>query len=417
MDRAGLADRLGVRYLPQLLRDTVVCESDPARFQTAFAAGVAGGGGVFLADPKWTTPERAVFDRLRAASAEAMRNAGECGERGWLHIPTGGTGGQLKLARHDEVTVTAAVRGFQRHFSERTVDAVGVLPLHHVSGLMAWLRCALTGGAYTAADWPSLQAGTWPQTSDTPGYLSLVPTQLQRLLANASAIRWLKSFRAVFVGGGPSWPALLDAAAEAEVPVALSYGMTETAAMVAAQRPGDFLAGDRSSGRALPHVSIETNSEGVVVLAGDSVFRGYAGTQAGFAGRFETSDTGRIDEQGRLWLEGRRDQAIITGGEKVDPFAVEAVLRATGEFADVAVLGQNDASWGQVVVACYEETGVLPHWTRVQAEVERSLAHYRRPKRFIPIQPWPRNAQGKVNRALLRQMLEQGTAPPSKTEY
>lgn len=405
MDRAGLADCLGVRYSVQQPRDTVVCEADPARFQAAFTAGVAAGSGVFLADPKWTVAEQAAFDHLRVAAVETMQEARENDERGWLHIPTGGTGGQLKLARHDELTLAAAVRGFQQHFAEEAVHAFGILPLHHVSGLMAWLRCALTGGVYTAGDWASLQAGAVPNEHGMPGYLSLVPTQLQKLLANPSAIHWLKTFRAVFVGGGPSWPTLLEEAAAAGVPVVLSYGMTETAAMVAAQRPGEFLAGDRSCGQALPHVRIETDAESVVRLSGESVFRGYAGMPMTSMRHFETSDVGRIDDQGRLWIEGRQDQVIITGGEKVDPFAVESVLRATGQFADVAVLGQSDPTWGHIVVACYEDTGTAPDWHRVKAEVERALAPYRRPKRYVPIKPWPRNAQGKVNRTILRQAL------------
>ena len=66
--------------------------------------------------------------------------------------------------------------------------------------------------------------------------LSLVPTQLQRLLALPAAVAWLRGFRVIFVGGGPVWPELSDAAARAELPVSLSYGLTETAAMVTALR-------------------------------------------------------------------------------------------------------------------------------------------------------------------------------------
>ncbi|MBE7536913.1 MAG: AMP-binding protein [Opitutaceae bacterium] len=408
MERAELADCLGVRFAGLSRSRTIVREADPRQFQRKFAEGVAAGGLVFLADPRWTVPETARFEQLCDVAVQTARAAENPTRLGWLHIPTGGTGGSLKLARHDEGTLVAAVRGFQRHFGEKVVDAFGVLPLHHVSGLMAWLRCALTGGVYTAGDWSSLQAGELPKERGTRGCLSLVPTQLQRLLESESAVHWLKTFRAVFLGGGPSWNALLDKAAAAGIPVALSYGMTETAAMVAAQLPGEFLSGDRSCGRALPHVRIEINAESVVVLLGDSVFRGYAGLPASIHGRFETGDFGSIDDEGRLRIVGRRDQVIITGGEKVDPFAVEAVLRTSGQFSDVVVLGQSDSTWGQVVVVCYEDTGTAPDWTRVQADIERALAPYGRPKRYLPIKPWPRNEQGKVNRAILRQALGPG---------
>lgn len=407
MDRAELADCLGVRHVEGAFRHSVVCESDPKRFQSAFASGVAAGGKVFLADPRWTAAEMAEFDRLRAGAEEENPEGDAMGDLGWLYIPTGGTGGRLKLARHDERTINAAVRGFTRHFLEETVYALGILPLHHVSGLMAWLRCALTRGAYTAGDWNLLQEGELPRQLDQRGYLSLVPTQLQKLLAREPAVRWLKSFRAVFVGGGPSWPDLLDRAARVDVPLVLSYGMTETAAMVAAQQPGDFLAGDRSCGRNLPHARISTDAEGVVRVAGESVFRGYAGGPMSHTRLYETFDVGKVDPLGHLWIEGRRDQIIITGGEKVDPLEVEAVLRGTGEFSDVVVLGVDDPVWGQRLVACYEDAERSPDMKKVRSEIERTLAPYRRPKSYVPIMPWPRSSLGKVNRMVLRRVLEE----------
>jgi O-succinylbenzoic acid--CoA ligase len=89
---------------------------------------------------------------------------------------------------------------------------------------------------------------------------------------------------------------------------------------------------------------------------------------------------------------------IITGGKKVQPAEVEAALRASGEFADVAVVGVPDAGWGEVVVACYPAGGRVPDRTRAVA----TLARHLRPKRFVAIADWPRNAQGKLNRVALR---------------
>jgi len=91
---------------------------------------------------------------------------------------------------------------------------------------------------------------------------------------------------------------------------------------------------------------------------------------------------------------------VITGGKKVQPAEVEAALRATGEFADVAVVGVPDAEWGQVVVACYATAGRPPDLARMPAALA-GLAAFKRPKRFVPIADWPRNAQGKLNRVAL----------------
>ncbi|MCX6951003.1 MAG: AMP-binding protein, partial [Verrucomicrobia bacterium] len=206
----------------------------------------------------------------------------------------------------------------------------------------------------------------------------------------------LRGFHVIFVGGGPVWPELADAAARADLRVALSYGMTETAAMVAALRPEEFLAGARSSGVPMPHARVMLTADGVVRIAGESVFRGYW-PERREERDFTTEDLGRFDERGNLHIDGRRDAVIITGGKKVHPTEVEAALRASGEFSDIAVIGVPDAEWGQAVVACYPAGERTPDLGRAVA----ALAGANKPKRFVAVVEWPRNAQGKLNRAVL----------------
>ena len=348
-------------------------------------------GFVFLRDP--AVAASSVFPESRIENQKSKTPSG------WLCVASGGTSGARKFARHDEGTLMAAVRGFCAHFDLARVNAVDVLPAFHVSGLMARVRCAATGGEHLAWDWKRLEAGELPAAphAGEPWVISLVPTQLHRLLGRAESVAWLRRFEIIFVGGGPLWAELAEAAARAELRLAPSYGMTETAAMVAALRPQEFLAGARSSGSPLPHARVSIDLDGVVRVSGDSVFHGYF-PETNEAREFATEDLGRIDERGHLHLLGRRDAVIITGGKKVQPERVEALLRGSGEFGDVAVIGVSDAEWGEVVVACYPGDTGAPDFARAMAELD---AH-ERPKRFIAIADWPRNAQGKVNRAELR---------------
>jgi len=415
MNRSELAKVLGAatgivsdpKAGPVMIR-----EADPREFMTSFAQAVAGEGDVFLTDPNWGESERAQLAALLPAPGSAsvpqvsslLRHLRQASVRsqvsgtGWLMIPTGGTSGRLKFARHDEETIAAAVRGFAGHFGLAQVNAVGLLPLYHVSGLMAWMRCALTGGEYRPFDWKAVEAGNLPPLPEKPeGWvLSLVPTQLERLLRSEPAVVWLQSFRILFLGGAPAWPALLEQAAARRLPVSLGYGMTETAAMVTALRPAEFLAGERGNGAALPHASVKIGADDTIVIGGGSLFRGYY-PEWRVPGNFETQDRGRLDGRGHLQVLGRRDAVIITGGEKVEPTEVEAVLRATGEFPDIVVLGLPDAEWGQVLVAVYPASN-RPDLVRVEQVVKGQLAPAKRPKRFIPLGDWPANAQGKVNR-------------------
>ncbi|MBI3886064.1 MAG: AMP-binding protein [Opitutae bacterium] len=400
MERAELSRLLGGAAGGGAPSLRCLAEADAGKFTKALANAVAGSGDVFLGNPEWGKAERAQVDAVLRTPRPARPDG-----RGWLMIPTGGTSGSVRFARHDEATIAAAVGGFARHFGVGAVNAVGLLPLHHVSGLLAWLRCRLTRGNYVQADWRMLERGTLPvlPAAADGWFLSLVPTQLERLLRRPLAVEWLKQFRAVLVGGAPAWPDLLDRAATARLPLAPSYGMTETAAMVTALRPEEFLAGARSSGSALPHAAVKVNAEGAVSVTGESVFRGYY-PEWREERTFETADAGWLDDGGRLTVTGRRDAVVITGGEKVQPAEVEALLRDTGEFAEVVVLGVPDAEWGQLLVAAYP-AAATPRLKKVADAMARQLAPHKRPKFFVPLAVWPANAQGKINRAEVARLV------------
>ncbi len=381
--------------------------ADLERWVMATGRAVQRSGALFLCDPGWSASEQSLVTALQGSAA-----AGGEGDSGWLCLPTGGTSGGLRFTRHDERTLGASIAGFRAHFEVDQVNALDVLPPHHVSGLMARIRCAATQGEHVAWSWRQLEAGRWPALAARADgwFLSLVPTQLQRLLGSDAAAERLRGFRAVFVGGGPLWAELADCAAAVGVPVVTAYGMTETGAMVAAQRPSDFAAGDRSCGWPMPHARIEVvddgsgealpaGATGVVRISGESVFRGYW-PQSSKTQSLLTDDLGRFDVQGRLTVLGRRDAVIITGGKKVHPAEVEAALRASGEFTDVAVIGLPDPQWGSAVVACHPRGARSPDREKIETALA-VLAAYKRPKAILGISPWPTNSVGKLNRAAL----------------
>jgi O-succinylbenzoic acid--CoA ligase len=390
MERGDLAERLAAVRAGAPGRSPIVEEGEPARFMSAFAGAVAGGGNVFLANPGWRDRERAELFRLSGMGPSVGR--------GWLMIPSGGSGGGLKFARHDGWTIAAAVDGFRRHFGMERVNAVGVLPLHHVSGFMAWMRSALTGGTYLPWAWKDLEAGRVPAALPPDCCLSLVPTQLQRLVGSGAAVAWLRRMRVIFVGGGPAWDGLVEESARLGLPLSTCYGATETAAMVTALVPGQFLEGMRGCGAALPHARVEI-VDGTIRISGESVFGGYF--PALDDGRsWTTGDLGAFDPSGSLRVLGRRDDLILTGGRKVSPAEVEAALMASGEFADVAVIGLPDPEWGQTVVACHPPGPRPPRAERIRSALA-PLESYKHPKRFAIVSPWPRNPQGKIDRTRL----------------
>ena len=403
----------------------LVAEADPVRCLAAALAGLRTGATVVLANPQWGQREWQQVDAILQPDRRQILLPG------WqlyaadlppaatpeLLIATGGTGGQIKFARHTWATVMAAVQGFQSHFSIATVNAYCVLPLYHVSGLMQALRTLVTDGQLMLQPYADLKQGQrLPLPAANPGFLSLVPTQLQELLNQGDAhLPWLRQFQAILLGGAPSWPALLAQARRLGLPLAPTYGMTETASQIATLRPAEFLAGQTGSGRLLPHATVHIlngqghpqppNQPGRLAITAPSLFQGYLG-QPPLSPPFLTDDIGYLDPEGYLHLLGRHSTTLMTGGEKVQPEELESLLLTANLVQAVCVVGLPDNRWGQAICAL-----VVPQPKLSLAQLADWLAPqvvpYKRPKYWICLDSLPQSAQGKLQR---RQALALATA-------
>lgn len=410
----------------------LIVEPDPLGVLVSVLAGLWQGYTVVLANPQWGDRE------MQQVQAIARPEAKPCllpwavylahglppTPQPEILIATGGTSGRLKFARHTWITLMASVQGFLAHFGTATANAYCVLPLYHVSGLMQALRVLASGGTLALQAYSALKQGQFlPFPAAHPTFLSLVPTQLQWFIAQSDSqdnpfLLWLREFRAVLLGGAPAWPALISVARSHRIPVALTYGMTETASQVSTLLPEDFLAGNTSSGQGLPHAQIQVWDDrgqplaphrvGRLAIAATSLLQGYRtadapATPAEFwrnhrAGFFLTDDLGYWDDAGYLHLVGRHSTTIITGGEKVFPEEVEAVLLATGLVRAACVVGLSDGRWGQVVWAA-----VVPQRQSIQLDalpqaLQGALAAYKRPKGWLLLSTMPTTPQGKVDR-------------------
>ncbi|MEO1069616.1 MAG: AMP-binding protein, partial [Cyanobacteria bacterium J06638_6] len=320
-----------------------------------------------------------------------------------------GSSGQIKFAVHTWDGLVGSIQGFVAHFEVKPVHAYCVLPLFHVSGLMQALRVLATGGCLALQPYRELKAGK-RLPLPAGGFLSLVPTQLQTLLTRGGEfIPWLQSFRAVLLGGAPAWRSLLDQAQTAKIPVALTYGMTETAAQVATLLPEEFLSGNRSSGRPLPHAELSILNDrgqsqppdqpGEVVIRAASLARGYLQSRAVVpaASSLATDDIGYLDGGGYLHIIGRSSSKIITGGENVFPEEIEAVLLSVNRVSEACVVGLPCDRWGQQLCALVvTDSSTLLKTLPVSL---RSLAAYKCPKQWILVGALPRTAQGKLSRS------------------
>jgi O-succinylbenzoic acid--CoA ligase len=232
------------------------------------------------------------------------------------------------------------------------------LPAHHIAGLQVIIRAALgSAGEPSVMD---LTAGfsvdgfvraarDMPDTPD-PTYVSLVPTQVARLLADPAGVETLAAFDAVLCGAAAIPVAVRTQARDLGIHLVTTFGMTETA------------GGCVYDGMPLPVSEVHIDNDRHVVLGGATVAAGYLGDPAMTADHFtidadgvrwfRAEDLGFLDDDGRLHVTGRADEIINTGGVKVAPGPVEdALVRYLPGVRDAVVVGVPDPTWGQVVAA------------------------------------------------------------------
>lgn len=317
-------------------------------------------------------------------------------------VPTGGSSGKIKFAIHDQQTLSASVAGFQSFFGLEQIHCFCILPLYHVSGLMQVWRSLLTDGTFYLGNYGELKQKILPEEDFSEFCISLVPTQLQVLLNVCP--EWLQQFKLILLGGAPPWRSLLDQARQYELKIALSYGMTETASMVVALKPEEFLAGKDCAGQVMPHAKIHLDQDGLISIEGQSLCHGYYPEWRGDR-FFMTDDIGYFDADGLLHIVGRQSQKIISGGENIYPSDIEAAIQATNLVTDVTVCGVADEYWGQIVTAVIV-LKIDVKIEEVKEAIAQSLPKYKQPKQWLSVAKLPHNAQGKVNQTVLRAMIE-----------
>lgn len=280
------------------------------------------------------------------------------------------------------------------------------LPAQHVAGLQVLVRAALAGGRPTILD---LRGGFDPASFSTTAqrmtgetgrrYTALVPTQLTRLLDTDPEP--LAGFDAVLLGGAAASERLLRRARAAGVPVVSTYGMTETA------------GGCVYDGWPLDGIRLRLDGDpGGVELAGTMLATGYLNAPEDTArafrdGWFRTRDLGRLDPQGRLQVLGRTDDVIVTGGLKVAPAEVEAVLTGLPGVAAACVVGVPDLEWGERVTAVVipDDPGRPPDTSALRVAAHRLLSGAQMPKEIVVFDALPLRGVGKPDRRAVRAML------------
>jgi len=332
-----------------------------------------------------------------------------------LIMPTSGTQGQPKLVCLSERALIASAAANWQNLGILAEERWLVcLPLAHIGGLSILTRCLMArrtavlfdseGGVL--ASLPALRRAI----EEGVTLVSLVPTLLEALLAQD--FRPPPALRAILLGGAAATPSLLERAWRARLPVLPTYGLSEAASQVTTRRYASrydapvLERGLVSSGHPLPGTSLRITAGGVIEIAGPTLLDGYWGEPPalGEDGWFRTGDRGTLLASGELVVLGRRDEVIVTGGENVDPQAIEGVLAALPGLRGSCVFGVDDPRWGQVVAAALAfDPGSEPSLSELRALFAETLAPHERPRLVALLPDLPLGPSGKLDRRRVKE--------------
>jgi O-succinylbenzoic acid--CoA ligase len=294
---------------------------------------------------------------------------------------TSGSTGEARGVVLSRTAIMAAALASEARLGWRADDAwLLALPLAHAGGLSIVVRCLIARRPIVLVEREGDLATMLPRAT----LASFVPAQLEALVGKVEPA----SLRAVVLGGAAASPALIERARAANWPVLASYGLTETFGQIAtAKTPGGPL-------ELLP--GVEVTCDDTIAIRAPQLATAYLdGTP--IAPRLVTADLGRLDADGTLHVLGRRDDVIISGGEKVHPLEVEAVLAATPGVSAACAFALPDAKWGSIVGAAVATTAAFDRGAALAAW-HRALPPFARPRRLAALATLPALPSGKLDR-------------------
>lgn len=369
-------------------------------FFVHFVALIRTGIEVVLLDPEATATERARIQTLSGASSivdkedwdaiEARATTGKTADAApWTAdrilftvMTSGTTGDPRPIDVRCEQVIFSALGSAARLGSLPSDRWHAPLPLHHVGGIMVFLRALILGfeAEYTSA-FDATQSAERLRSGEVT-LASFVPVMLTRILEHRPELRTPDTLRAILLGGAATPDALLETSAAYGLPIARSWGMSETTSQIATASPGDF----ESLLSPLPFAKI-TAHDGILHIDAPQAQ----------GGAFQTTDRGAVHD-GRVDVHGRADDLFISGGENIDPLEIERVLLEHPDVREALVFGAPSEQWGHVVAAFVVSEATTTDESALHSWCGERLSRYKLPKFFHFVRNIPRNPLGKPSR-------------------
>lgn len=377
------------------------------------------------ADPRWPG-----LERLRAAADPCPPSLCTDLRRPAKIVYTSGTTGRPKGAvLSQEALFYTALNGQSVFEFVRADRILTAIPLFHVGGMNIQTLPGLRAGATVLLHRRFDPAAVLKALAgDRPTLLAIVPAMARALFALPDfAGADLSGLRCVCMGSSSVPPALFAPWHARGLPVNQVYGLTESGPTAVALPIADGFARSASAGKPVLHCEARVVADdsgrkaapgemGEIWLRGPNLMTEYWGDSQATAeaftenGWFRTGDIGRIDPNGYFFVEDRKTDMIVSGGENIYPAELERVLAESDDLAEFAVIGRPDEKWGETPVCiAVPKPGSAVTGESVLALFDGRLARYKRPRAVVlTAGPLPRTPLGKVRKFELRQALLEG---------
>lgn len=376
----------------------------------------------------------AFADMIGAASIEVRPRVSA--EAWSVMLYTSGTTSKPKgVPRRHRAERAAGIAHVAQNLYRRGERTLGVMPLYHTMGVRSLISMSLIGGTFVCLPRYDTQQALSLIQSERIDNLYLVPTLYHDLVHNPAFVKTdVSSVRKLGFAGASMTDGLLKKLNDEFKPELFvnHYGSSEIYTFTIDQNP---VVKPGSAGKAGINQNIRVlrlnaksaedvatvGEEGEIAasLASDEAFEGYwrrpdADARSIRDGWYFTGDTGYADSDGDLFVTGRVDDMIITGGENVSPVEIESCLSLHPAVSEVAVVGLPDEKWGKIVAAFVKRHAMVTEKDLEQFCHQSGLANFKRPRRIVFVDAIPKSPVGK----LLRRLLVAGEyvserAPPS----
>ena len=286
------------------------------------------------------------------------------------------------------------------------------LPFYHVGGFSIITRSLLFGIPLIIPDSFSAEDLIDSLNKWQPTFISLVAAQLKKVVEEKNSPN--PELKNCLIGGGFSDIRIIKAAYELGWPVNLVYGSTETSSFVTALLKDEIIFKPNSVGRAVPTNKIEIMDNngnelkpfeiGEIVVQSNAIMSGYINSsetqEAIKNGFYYTSDIGYLDEDGYLFLEGRKNWLISTGGENVNPMEVEKALLLHPLIAEAAVFPLKDKKWGEIIAAAVvlKSKSVMLSYDELKIFLQQRISGFKVPKKVFFEDQLPKTELGKIEK-------------------